>query len=155
MGVEARQWYYAHLAALRERKDDVSLLAGYFLDDARLRLGLGRVRLAPSVDAAWNVAGMTFDNTAGAFSIAGPQTITVGAMRTDTVGAAEIRSVGAEQVNTTPDGWACSWPASASSQPARSSSVRGMPELIFATLAAGCRSSASTNATPSTTATRT
>jgi hypothetical protein len=39
----------------------------------------GGVRLAPSVDAAWNVAGVTFDNTAGAFSIGGPQTITVGA----------------------------------------------------------------------------
>jgi hypothetical protein len=39
----------------------------------------GGVRLAPSVDAAWNVASLTFDNTAGAFSIGGPQTITVGA----------------------------------------------------------------------------
>ena len=37
------------------------------------------MRLAPSVDAAWNVASLTFDNTAGAFSIGGPQTITVGA----------------------------------------------------------------------------
>ncbi|MCE9609427.1 MAG: PEP-CTERM sorting domain-containing protein [Chthoniobacter sp.] len=39
----------------------------------------GGVRLAPNVDAAWNVAALTFDNTAGAFSIGGPQTITVGA----------------------------------------------------------------------------
>ena len=44
--------YPLHLAPLRERKDDVSLLASYFLDDARLRLGLGRVRLAPSAREA-------------------------------------------------------------------------------------------------------
>ncbi len=44
--------YPLHLAPLRERKEDISLLAGYFLDDARLRLGLGRVRLAPSAREA-------------------------------------------------------------------------------------------------------
>ncbi len=38
----------------------------------------GNVRLAPSVDTAWNVRSITFDNTAGAFSIGGPQGVTVG-----------------------------------------------------------------------------
>ena len=39
----------------------------------------GNVRLAPSVDTPWNVAAITFDNTAGAFTISGPQAITIGA----------------------------------------------------------------------------
>ena len=39
----------------------------------------GGVRLTPSVDTAWNVASMTFNNTAGAFTITGPQGVTVGA----------------------------------------------------------------------------
>ena len=39
----------------------------------------GNVRLAPSVDTPWNVAAITFDNTAGAFTITGPQGITIGA----------------------------------------------------------------------------
>ena len=38
----------------------------------------GLVRLAPSVDTAWNVASITFNNTAGAFAITGPQAITIG-----------------------------------------------------------------------------
>ena len=38
----------------------------------------GSVRLAPSVDTAWNVRSLTFNNTAGAFTITGPQSITVG-----------------------------------------------------------------------------
>jgi hypothetical protein len=39
----------------------------------------GNVRLTPSVDTAWNINSITFDNTAGVFTITGPQTITVGA----------------------------------------------------------------------------
>ena len=39
----------------------------------------GGVRLTPSVDTTWNVASMTFNSTAGAFTIAGPQGVTVGA----------------------------------------------------------------------------
>lgn len=38
----------------------------------------GNVRLAPSVDTAWNIRSITFNNTAGAFSLAGPQGVTVG-----------------------------------------------------------------------------
>ncbi len=38
----------------------------------------GNVRLAPSVDTAWNVRSITFNNTAGAFTINGPQGVTVG-----------------------------------------------------------------------------
>jgi len=37
--------YPIHIPPLRDHRDDVSLLAGFFLDEARLRLGLGRVRL--------------------------------------------------------------------------------------------------------------
>ncbi len=37
--------YPIHVPPLRERPDDVILLAGYFLDEARIRLGLGPVRL--------------------------------------------------------------------------------------------------------------
>jgi anaerobic nitric oxide reductase transcription regulator len=40
--------YPVHVAPLRERDSDVELLAGYFLDAARVRLGLGPVRLTPS-----------------------------------------------------------------------------------------------------------
>lgn len=39
----------------------------------------GNVRLAPSVDTPWNVHSITFDNTAGAFTITGPQGVTIGA----------------------------------------------------------------------------
>ncbi len=38
----------------------------------------GNVRLAPSVDTPWNVRSITFDNTAGAFTITGPEGITIG-----------------------------------------------------------------------------
>jgi anaerobic nitric oxide reductase transcription regulator len=38
--------YPIHVPPLRERRDDITLLAGFFLDEARLRLGLGRVRLS-------------------------------------------------------------------------------------------------------------
>jgi anaerobic nitric oxide reductase transcription regulator len=38
--------YPIPVPALREHHDDISLLAGYFLDEARMRLGLGRVRLS-------------------------------------------------------------------------------------------------------------
>lgn len=41
---------------LREHREDVSLLAGYFLDEARLRLGLGRIRLTASARAALDAA---------------------------------------------------------------------------------------------------
>ena len=37
------------------------------------------VRLAPRVDTAWSVGSVTFNNTAGGFTITGPQAITVGA----------------------------------------------------------------------------
>jgi len=44
--------YPLRVPPLRERGDDVALLAGYFCDTARRRLGLGPVRLAPeAVDA--------------------------------------------------------------------------------------------------------
>ena len=39
----------------------------------------GSARLAPRVDAPWNIASLTFGNSAGAFAISGPGTITVGA----------------------------------------------------------------------------
>ncbi len=38
----------------------------------------GNVRLAPSVDAPWNVHSITFNNAAGAFTITGPQGVTIG-----------------------------------------------------------------------------
>jgi hypothetical protein len=38
----------------------------------------GNVRLAPSVDTPWNVHSITFNNTAGAFTITGPQGVTIG-----------------------------------------------------------------------------
>ena len=38
----------------------------------------GLVRLAPSVDTPWNVRSITFNNAAGAFTITGPQGITLG-----------------------------------------------------------------------------
>ncbi len=37
--------YPIHVPALRDRADDIVLLAGFFLDEARIRLGLGAVRL--------------------------------------------------------------------------------------------------------------
>ncbi|MCC7380783.1 MAG: nitric oxide reductase transcriptional regulator NorR [Deltaproteobacteria bacterium] len=44
--------YPLHLAPLREHPEDVPVLAGYFLDGARIRLGLGTVRLAPAAREA-------------------------------------------------------------------------------------------------------
>lgn len=44
--------YPLHVPPLRERADDISLLAGYFCDIARRRLGLGPVRLVPEAIAA-------------------------------------------------------------------------------------------------------
>ncbi len=44
--------YPLHVPPLRERRADVPLLAGYFLDAARLRLGLRNVRLGDSARAA-------------------------------------------------------------------------------------------------------
>ena len=41
---------------LRAHRDDISLLAGYFLDQARLRLGLGRIRLTAAARAALDAA---------------------------------------------------------------------------------------------------
>jgi len=41
---------------LREHREDISLLAGFFLDEARLRLGLGRIRLTASARAALDAA---------------------------------------------------------------------------------------------------
>ena len=38
----------------------------------------GTTRLAPSVESAWNVRSIKFTNTAGAFTITGPQGITLG-----------------------------------------------------------------------------
>ena len=39
--------YPIHVPALRDRKDDVLMLAGHLLDRARIRLGLGRIRMTP------------------------------------------------------------------------------------------------------------
>lgn len=39
--------YPIHVPPLRERQDDVLLLTGHLLDRARLRLGLGRIRMTP------------------------------------------------------------------------------------------------------------
>jgi anaerobic nitric oxide reductase transcription regulator len=43
--------YPIHVPPLRERPDDVVLLAGFFLDEARIRLGLGPVRLTSEARA--------------------------------------------------------------------------------------------------------
>jgi len=43
--------YPIHVPPLRERREDVALLAGFFLDAVRARLGLGQVRLAPAARA--------------------------------------------------------------------------------------------------------
>jgi anaerobic nitric oxide reductase transcription regulator len=48
--------YPIRVPALREHRDDISLLAGFFLDEARLRLGLGRIRLSAAARAALEVA---------------------------------------------------------------------------------------------------
>jgi anaerobic nitric oxide reductase transcription regulator len=50
--------YPLHVPPLRERREDIALLAGYFCDLARSRLGLGPVRLTPEAvvllrDGAW------------------------------------------------------------------------------------------------------
>ena len=44
--------YPIHVPPLRERSDDVALLAGFFLDEVRARLGLGLVRLSQAARAA-------------------------------------------------------------------------------------------------------
>lgn len=44
--------YPIHVPPLRDRADDVVLLAGFFLDEARIRLGLGSVRLTSDARAA-------------------------------------------------------------------------------------------------------
>ncbi len=44
--------YPIRVPALREHADDISLLAGFFLNEARLRLGLGRIRLTSAARAA-------------------------------------------------------------------------------------------------------
>jgi anaerobic nitric oxide reductase transcription regulator len=48
--------YPIRVAALRERRDDIPLLAGYFLNDARMRLGLGRIRLTAAARGALEAA---------------------------------------------------------------------------------------------------
>ncbi len=50
--------YPIRVPTLRERADDISLLAGFFLNEARIRLGLGRIRLTGAArdaleGAAW------------------------------------------------------------------------------------------------------
>jgi anaerobic nitric oxide reductase transcription regulator len=44
--------YPIHVPPLRERSEDILLLAGFFLDEARIRLGLGPVRLDANARAA-------------------------------------------------------------------------------------------------------
>ncbi len=44
--------YPLHLPALRDHRADIPLLAGWFLDQARRRLGLGMIRLDPAARAA-------------------------------------------------------------------------------------------------------
>lgn len=44
--------YPLHVPPLRERREDIPVLAGFFCDQARRRLGLGPVRLAPEAVAA-------------------------------------------------------------------------------------------------------
>ena len=48
--------YPIRVPALREHRDDISLLAGFFVDEARLRLGLGRIRLTAAARAALDAA---------------------------------------------------------------------------------------------------
>ncbi len=48
--------YPIRVPALREHRDDIGLLAGFFLDEARLRLGLGRIRLTAAARGALEVA---------------------------------------------------------------------------------------------------
>ncbi|HEU4732150.1 MAG TPA: nitric oxide reductase transcriptional regulator NorR, partial [Kofleriaceae bacterium] len=43
--------YPLHVPPLRERREDIPLLCGYFLDTARARLGLGQLRLTPEARA--------------------------------------------------------------------------------------------------------
>lgn len=62
----------------------------------------GGVRLAPGVNTAWDVASVTFNNTAGAFTIGGPAGVTVGAggivnNDTDTQTIAAAITLGANQ----------------------------------------------------------
>ena len=44
--------YPIAIPALRHRREDICLLAGFFLNDARLRLGLGRIRLTAEARVA-------------------------------------------------------------------------------------------------------
>jgi anaerobic nitric oxide reductase transcription regulator len=44
--------YPIHVPPLRDRAEDIVLLAGFFLDEARVRLGLGSVRLTADARAA-------------------------------------------------------------------------------------------------------
>ncbi|MBL0216181.1 MAG: nitric oxide reductase transcriptional regulator NorR [Myxococcales bacterium] len=48
--------YPIRVPSLRERADDISLLAGFFLNEARLRLGLGRIRLTSAARDALGAA---------------------------------------------------------------------------------------------------
>ena len=48
--------YPIRVPSLRERRDDIPLLAGFFLSDARLRLGLGRIRLTAAARVALETA---------------------------------------------------------------------------------------------------
>ncbi len=48
--------YPIRVPSLRERADDIALLAGFFLNEARIRLGLGRIRLTSAARAALDTA---------------------------------------------------------------------------------------------------
>ncbi len=48
--------YPVTVPPLRERRDDIPVLAGYFLDRYRARLGVGRVLLTPAASAALTAA---------------------------------------------------------------------------------------------------
>ncbi len=43
--------YPIRVPPLRDRREDISLLAGYFLDQARMRIGLGQIRLTQAARA--------------------------------------------------------------------------------------------------------
>jgi anaerobic nitric oxide reductase transcription regulator len=48
--------YPIHVPPLRDRRDDIALLAGFFLTEVRLRLGLGRIRLTAAARTALEIA---------------------------------------------------------------------------------------------------
>ncbi|MFN0246457.1 MAG: nitric oxide reductase transcriptional regulator NorR [Kofleriaceae bacterium] len=48
--------YPIRIPSLRQRREDICLLAGFFLNDARLRLGLGRIRLTADARSALEAA---------------------------------------------------------------------------------------------------